>query len=92
MALKNASLLSDDALNKVVGGLDITNEFGDGSVFKIGYTNQDYIYTFSAANLGIVCAEAQKVLDANPNATQDEIDALLMPVLEGIPGLLTPIK
>lgn len=91
MAFKNAEILSDKKVENIVGGLSITNTFGDRSIYKIGYTKENYLYTFPATGYQTVIDKATEIAKNNPKASAETLDRLLMEALQDIPGFLTPI-
>lgn len=91
MAFKNAELLNDKLAENVAGGLVITNYFGDFTVYKIGYTKDNYLYTFPASSYQTVVDKATEIVKNNPKASAETLDKLLMDALLDVPGLLTPI-
>ena len=63
MALKNAKELTEEALDKVAGGVFYTNvyEGTTGKIYKLGLTRDSLNYTFAKADKDKI----QAIIDAN---------------------------
>ncbi|MBQ0110040.1 MAG: hypothetical protein KBS44_07180 [Clostridiales bacterium] len=91
MAFKNAEQLNDKLAENVAGGLVITNNFGDYNTYKIGFTKDNYLYTFPSSKYNTLIETATEIAKNNPNASSETLNNLLMNALLEIPGFLTPI-
>lgn len=91
MAFDSKMMLPDEKTENIVGGVNIANDFGDGTVYKLGLTSETYAYTFSANRKQDVVNVVLSVNKADYK-TFEAYNAAVFAALKATPGLLTPIE